>query len=53
MYITSKHRIRYFTNKTHMVDLHIAEYEKDRPRGKLLEYCKENNIDPQEIVRAE
>lgn len=36
-----------------MVDLHIAEYEKDRPRGKLLEYCKENNIDPEEIVRAE
>lgn len=36
-----------------MISLHIAEYEKDRPRGKLLEYCKENDIDPESIVKSE
>lgn len=36
-----------------MIDLHIAGYEKERPRGKLLTYCKENEIDIEEIVKGE
>lgn len=48
-----KYRIYYIINQKHMIELHIAEFEKERPRGKLLEYCKENNIDPEEIVKSE
>jgi hypothetical protein len=36
-----------------MISLHIAPHEQDRPRGKLLKYCKENDIDPEEIVKSE
>lgn len=36
-----------------MIDLHIGEHEKERPRGKLITYCKENWIDIEDVVRAE